>query len=486
MSQLDNKKTNKAKKTFFMLLTFSVICAAVTFACIYNTITLRKENLQNISVKQELQNTIITEDKEVREDAFEKIKLTDKYSNNGITTEDRNISYGDIIYQYESNIRRKLEIDYFQISGLKNKSIQDKINKEIENTVLSLRNDDELNNSNVRSISVSAYLSANFSDVISVVITKFVNEVNGEGIEEYKYSYETLNYSLKDGKKIEFKNLFTQDAPIKNIITQSIYDSLAWDYANNEGLLDADMDNLDYSGIEDDIFKFLVKYNKNPNLKFYFNQNTINFIDEANIHEVEMEKFYESIAIYNRYKSSENLYEDESLVKATNYVFSFTDMTDFVVDEGKKTDNLHYRIIKYNANEELSEECKKAEESVQDIIYQRINEYAIIANKNKQSGYVLDIIYGVSEYYGRISYNYSMYFCSMDREYFDTNLEELFAGEARKDKVELWACDYSYINPEDVTFEEERSLYIEDYNNPTETEQIITRADREQMEAEYY
>lgn len=477
MSQLDNKIKNKAKKTFYMLLIFAVICSGITVALIYSTLTLKKEK----TIQE--QNLIVVDKQEesTKQATIKKIKLTDKYYTNGITVEERKISVGDIVYQYEDTIHRKLDINYIQISGLKNTKIQEKINKEIENKVLSLRNEDELNDPEIERIGIYAYISGNFADVLSVNIYKDISRKNGEEY-DFEYLYDGLNYSLKDGERIKFKSLFTEDASIKNIITQAIYDSLAWEYAQESGNMDADMNNVEYGTIEDKIFKFLSKYTQNPDISFYFSPATISIIDGEKIHSIEMAKFYESIAIYSRYKSKTNLYENKEKSNNINYVFSTIDMSEFTVEETNKTDNFHYRILKYYMMENETETTRKAEENVKELVYKKINEYAILANKNKEKGYVLDIIYGVSDYDGKISYNYHGYLCSMDRKFYNNSFEEVLAASRREEMVELWAIDYSWQDKENIRFEEEASIYVEDFNNPIEIEKIVTKEERE---AEY-
>lgn len=483
MSQLNNKN-NTAKKTFFMLLIFAVVCTGFTAVLIHNTINSRQEYSDNMTFENNisLDNTINIEQEEtpVKESTVEKVNLTDKYFTNGITTEQREISFGDIVYQYGSNIERKLEINYVQISGLKNTTIEDKINKEIENQALSFRNDDELNDSGIQRIGIYANVFGSFSDVLSVSITKNITRrIN----EEYEYEYETigLNYSLKDGEKIKFNDLFTEDAAIKNIITQSVYDNLAWNYASESGNLDADMSKLDYRDIEDRIFKILSNYRRNPDLTFYFSPSIISFIDDNIVYSIPMDVFYDSIAIYTRYKSHNNLYKDESLVNDINYVFSKADMSECTEDISTKTDNFQYRIIKYSSDNEKDDNIQKAENAVKDELYEKINEYAVLANKNKQKGYIFDVIYYIFEHDGKAGYNYTGYLCSMDRKFYDDDLEEVIAASMRKEMVELGANDYSYIDQDNITFEEQISVYVNDYTNPIAEEQIITKEDREKI-----
>lgn len=480
MSQLNNK-TSTAKKTFSILFLFAIICIGVTVGLIYGTLNMKKEfNNEHVT---NLENTIDYKKEELKnkKSVAKKVKLSDKYCTNGLVIEERNISFGDIIYEYEDYVRRKLEISYVQISGLKNITIENKINEEIENYILSLRDDDELKQSDIDSIEIYASVTGNFSDVLSVSIHKSICKKTENGENNYQYEQIGLNYSLQDGEKIVFNDLFTEDASIKNIITQSLYNDMALEYAYSSETLDADMDKIDYGNIEDRIFKILAKYTQNPNLNFCFSTSQISITVNDETYTIEMADFYESIAIYTRYKSDKNLYKDESLVSDVNYVFSLWDMTDIIKDEDNKTDNFYYEILAQPL-ENTNEDIKNAEIAVQEKIYEKINEYAIIANRNKDKGYILSVIYYINIYEEKIGYNYTAQLYSMDRIMYDENLEEIIASTCRKEIPDLFSKAYALEEEENVFFEEEVYLNVEDFNKPIEIENITTREDRERME----
>ena len=69
----------------------------------------------------------------------------------------------------------------------------------------------------------------------------------------------------------------------------------------------------------------MYKYNKNPDIEFYFTPSKI-FIPYSKTITIpiEMADFYEYIALYTKYKSSSNLYEDDAKQKEffvfANYV----------------------------------------------------------------------------------------------------------------------------------------------------------------------
>lgn len=502
MSQLNsenniNKTKSTAKKTFFMLLIFAVICAGVTTVLIYNSLNLRKQNeLSNADVQNSAPKETAKKTKSKKSNV-EKLKLTDRYNTNGITQENKKISLGDVVYEYEDNIERKLEITYVQIDGLKNTTIQDKINKEIENTALSYRNDAELADPSIHSIYVYATVTANFSDVLSVNVNKSVSRViSVEGdYEKYEYKdeYTGLNYNLATGEKIEFKDFFTDDAPIKNIISQAVYEDLAREKLYNSDGMDLYMDEIDYSDIEAKSFKVLSKFEKNQNPKFYFYPNSITFtIDDEN-YLIKAENFYEYVAIYSRFKSSNNLYKDESIVNSDNYVFTDADMSDRIYETKRKTDNFYYEIFSYDQlnqkDEEKSEKYLEKEKELLDVIYDKINSYAIKANENKDRGYIFSVMYSVldSDIYdenNELTCNYTGYLCSMSKDYYNNNLEELIAKERRSTHIDLSSADYSYIDSENVEFEEEIYRYFDSTSD--DGEHITTKEDRLKLEQEFY
>ena len=71
------------------------------------------------------------------------------------------------------------------------------------------------------------------------------------------------------------------------------------------------MNKIDYSEIEDDVYKIILDYSKNENNKFYFSELDIFLIVDDKIIDIPMKDYSESIAIYNRFKSNEYLYKKD-------------------------------------------------------------------------------------------------------------------------------------------------------------------------------
>ena len=116
-------------------------------------------------------------------------------------------------------------VTFPEISGLKNKQIQNKINSEIENVLDELINKNEINDKQIESIFISANVDGNFSDVISVSIYKTIYFSE----EKYEFTENGVSFRLDTGEKIKFSDLFTEDASIKNIISQSAYDNFSFE-----------------------------------------------------------------------------------------------------------------------------------------------------------------------------------------------------------------------------------------------------------------
>ncbi|MBR3697231.1 MAG: hypothetical protein IKM97_03065 [Clostridia bacterium] len=351
----NNKSKSYAKSTFIGLLFFSIICISITYVCIYITMENKKQ-LESNEDNQVIEKVQVIEDvaKKVTNN-HKTLKLTDKSYLNGITEIKEEENYGEIV-DYTSYITNenepiyKLEIEYIQIAGLKDKNVQATINKAIKDKIdelkekCILRLDDE----NIDRISINCFIRDSFADVISIYINDFIiyknNDINNYDSQDYG-----LNFSLSTGEKIKFNDLFWDDSSIKTILSQSAYKELAWYYAlSNENLYEYwDMDKIDYSEIESKVYNFMYKYNKNPDINFYFTTSTIIIPynrDRSII--IEMADYYEDIALYTRFKA-DNLYEEDSNLKEF-YVFSRNVLLDYYKENGKKADNVYYTVYSYD------------------------------------------------------------------------------------------------------------------------------------------
>ena len=283
-------KTTKAKVIFVVI--FSLICIITTILLIL---------YRNIEIEEieELQETANIEDVEqIQEKDVQGIDLKGTYNQNDLVIEEKAIT------------QDKIEIRYLQIAGLKDKTVQNKINKEIEQIALNCYKDEVKDLKEIVNIQVSMWEAANFANTISFELS-YTAKIDDDN-DGYYQGFQGINYDLNTGEKITINELFTSDAPIKDIVRQSAYYNLL---ANRtEDNLAGDLIVADYGNIEDEVFEVIKEFQKGRLTEFYFTPMQINiYYKENQVITINMEKFAEYIAIYNRYLSNETLYENNNI-----------------------------------------------------------------------------------------------------------------------------------------------------------------------------
>ncbi len=285
-----------SKKTIIFLVVFSVILLGITIGAIIYTNTHDSQDTSQVIIESKSSSNEVEGEKLV-DDGINGINLDDRYNVNDLEVKSIN---------YNSSENSKLAIDYVQIFGLNNESIQDKINNEIKDTVFKMYTDKELKDASIKKITINTFCDANFSDVLSISFSKFIEYGN-----DTKFSYDGLNYRLDTGDKINFSDLFTYNAAKKNIIAEAAYKQFAWNYEGegSDGLYN--MERINYSELEDDVYNFIYKYSLEENPKFSFSEKQIFlYVNDIRLM-IPMYDCYEDIAIYNRFKSEENLYKED-------------------------------------------------------------------------------------------------------------------------------------------------------------------------------
>ena len=468
-------KTKKINKTLWFLVIFAILCVIATIICIFTTLNSRKNG--ETSLLESLTNKV---------ESAEKMSLGDKAWTNGLEIENIELKEEPIIDPnmiiMESEPDYKYEINYEKISGLRNKEIQDKINNEIEEYVLSLKTKlDE--HSECDQIYITASVVANFSDVLSVNIYYSLLDNEDRSGDNNVYVNTGLNYRLDTGEKLKFEDLFRKDASIKQVLSSALYKAFAWQHAYSE---DVDMTNnfnkTDYGYIENQTFKALAEYNKNPDIDFYFYPNMIYGIIRDFQFPIDMSKFSNSIAIYTKYVSDDKLYESSSLKKE---FYAFTDM--YLIDafeaEGLKGDNFYYEIIRYPENEEgVNAEVKAVAQAKVD---ERLAHYFEIAKQNPDKAYMVSVMYYCdSKNSSSQGYQYNGYVAELDLDYFRKSMSEIVAKSRLQGRGDIGSYDYSMLD-EDIEFYEEFSAYVDDYMKEEIEENITTKEQRKQEELEW-
>ena len=283
------------KKTVIFLCSFSVVLVLITVGAIFYTNSHDTSDSSQIIIEGgEKDNS--KEKVRLTNDGVKGIQLSDTYKIN-------DLKIFEIKYNPSEN--SKNNIVYFSISGLNDETIENKINEEIKNKVFSLYDEEKKNNRSADNINIIATCYGNFSDVLSIQIYGFVSN-NGN----YKNYYDGLNYRLDTGDKIKLKDLFTYNTGIKNIISECAYKSFAWNY-QTDNIENTNMDSIDYSGIEEEVYKFVKYYSNNSDIKFFFDEKDIYIVNNDKTCKIHMLDYSDNIAIYNRFVSGESLYKND-------------------------------------------------------------------------------------------------------------------------------------------------------------------------------
>ncbi len=477
MSQLSSggrktrAKTKKLDKTIVFLISFAIFAILVTVICI--TITINSKKTGDESLLEALSHKGSSE-------TADRIALGDRIWTNGLETKTVEYSEGDVVSNYifsTENLPHKYEINYEQISGLKNKEVENAINKEIEEKVNSLK-DKLVEGSEYDRIAINSYISGSFSDVLSVEFAYSLIDLDGE---YNSYQSTGLNYRLDTGEKLKFNDLFRKDTSIKTILSQALYEAFAWNHAYSEqDEFSSNFDKTDYGYIENQTFKAVAEYNKNPDIDFYFTPSAIFAIIRDFQFSINMKDCASELAIFTKYRA-EKLYESSSLQKE---FYACTDgyIADSVEVEGLKSDNFYYEILAYPNGDENVEVKAKVEEKIN----QKLNHYFEISKQNPDKAYMVSIMY----YYDGSSdnekhyYNYNGYVSELDLDYFRKHKDEIVAKARTMPAVEVNSYDFSQVD-EEVEYYEAFSAYTQDHLQDEIEEDITTKEEKIQQDLEW-
>ena len=357
-------KTTKAKVMFVTI--FSFACIVITAILIL---------YQNIDLQHASEET--------KEKDIQGIDLSGTYNQNDLKIEEKSAK------------QEKAEIRYLQISGLKNKSIENKINQEIKLAALNCYKEDIKDLSEVINISVNMWEASNFANTISFELNYTAKiDDNDDGF--YQGS-QGLNYDLNTGEKITIDKIFTSDAPIENILRKSAYYNLV--SCTIDKNLAGDFFVSDYGEIEDEISQIINSYKKGKLTKFYFSPMGINiFYSKNKVITINMEDFSEYIAIYNRYLNEESIFENDNI--GTNNIYTLTKRDNDIYYYTNYQNEKNY-FIDISINFQTTEEDEFAKKIVQqkiNLIEKEIEKIKDNVKQNPNNFYILN--YYISIYTG--------------------------------------------------------------------------------------
>ena len=216
----NSPKKDKMEKSFWELVIarlvivviFAIIGAAV---CLFMVDQYKPE----VSVEYVIDNN--TNEIAKPKTQYKKISLNDTYYTNPIK----------INYKMYMNVSDISGYEFPKIDGLRNETIETKINDRIETLVSTLFNKIKSNVPDAELIHINTYLYSNYNNVLSLMV--YANCSNQLEEENYKYAYGSINltFNLATGEEIFLNDVFAEEY-LKNILLQSSYDDLIANYSS--------------------------------------------------------------------------------------------------------------------------------------------------------------------------------------------------------------------------------------------------------------
>ena len=451
---------NKTFRTVIIsLIIFTLVAVGVTYSMIRFTIKNKTEQL------------IVSGDSEV----IEKIPEEDepKYINLGIdpngTFNQNSINWIEQAYQ-----ENEISIEYYKISGLKDKNIENKINEKLKAAAFKYFDSEK-----VDTIKINAYqsINANFGNVICVYNSVSMNTIGNSSNYTYESGY--INLDLVTGNEIEFKDIFVDENAMLQCMTTELYENEAWNkqweketdlwdggYEYNEELWNAPVLDVD----EDAVIQKLYEW-KNAKIEdFYFSSSyacaeAYNKSGDSMWMYIVYKNMPSAIAIYSRFLTDESIYEDDSvglkniinMSSETHWLYA-----DYKEYKNDKNSNLFANTrINFEWYEIDYEKISKIEEMVINIAKQEMIEIERQAMAEPDKYHALSSSYSISKgarEYFYINKNKSYY-------YTDINLKNEMYDKIKESYVYFGGEEYGvydlYI---DLEYTEENKFISGDRN----------------------
>ena len=279
----------------------------------------------------------------------------------------------DIVVNTVIEMKGDTEIDFPEISGLKNKEVEGRINDDIRRNIQQLVSRyDSLNYANF-------YVRANFGNVISI-------SYNIGSDEKYEQIY--LNYELVNGNKLQLEDLFMQDTDVLSVVRKAFYDASV---AQSWYTWDGDIVSPD----ENDVYKLVKRYMEGDDKVFSFTPIDISFYVEGQVATSRMIDYYDEISIYSKYLTDESIYENDDVGYENIFTCADSNYDVFrIIDYGYAEPNMWYDVTVWQENEDYQDDEVKAEiREFNDNFYQQaydlVEEQRMIAQNHPEKFYIV-------------------------------------------------------------------------------------------------
>ena len=347
-----------------------------------------------------------------------KVSETPKQENKTNNTNLKGISAYDTFDGNSLNIRiiNVNEDNYYlQIEGLKDKQVEDKINKEL----LSIYTDLTKQVSKNKYSSIQMNVTSNINDILSITCEGY----NGGNLVDYK----SYNVSLINGEEIFFDDLFNDKTVINSIITNGLYSQMSLTNGMICAVDDCDS-NIQNSTIEDTIYTLLrdIDYH---DIEFNIYSSYIYFQIDEYYGYVYINDYGKYIDYPYKYKSSNYLYTKDFAVKNANYNIGNTSLIYF--NRKYLNDNIFIDAAASGVSYVSEEDAYILNNiyKIDDVVKM----YATNKDKKKLNYYNISVELETNDDYNLYGTYYFWQECTTTPDYFKNNVYKMIYDDAESD-----------------------------------------------------
>ncbi len=369
------KKVKKEKKPLTIKkIIIRKIIFLILFAIVALGITLFLASKNNPEVKEkieEITNTIIKPEEKPQEEVAEKtVDLEGTYYINPIE-----------ITKYEMDVLGK-KVEYIQIDGLKDDSVEEKINRNIRERISNAAT--ELFNAHIVTDYYSGcYVEGNFANIISI---DFYLQV---GVNNWKETYSEdfcLNYNLVDGNEIMINDVFSSKLKMENILVDELYESFVKQYAEFNDYTGESYLPKDTEDIEEEVYAIVSDYQRGKPIDFYITpQKVVVKTDTWAVASILFNDYVEYITIYDKYMYKTDIFDGK--YKAQKEMPNLTDLSTWGrIEEYVDKEGSNYYINAVLFSNEYDYFPDAVLSSVKTMFNDYVKEKEVVDSANRKAG----------------------------------------------------------------------------------------------------
>ncbi len=309
-------------------------------------------------------------------------------------------------YDLDRNLEgSKIDVSYISVSGLKDSSIETKINEKLRDAAIGMYDGTSLGNSNVLYEHIYNYTDVYiFNNVVSTMYCREFCDIEGN----ISYEYSSINLNLTNFESIDFKDIFIDSANLDDIVS------------------------------EDEKAKI-----EEGSIIFSISPKNIYIANGDKINKISLYDNIDKVAIYKRFANNKKLFN--KTYSAKPYVFTTKNFYE-TDNYGLVESNLFIDTFNIYAKKSL-DYSNEVLEKLNDLYKESVNKAKNLSYSNPSKRYIVQLIPKVKEEedgYFKLSVIYTCF--EINKEFFNQNIEKFVVASENKSDEELALVQY-FNNP---------------------------------------